>query len=177
MLVSLKSIFIILSSSLAQLSDRSEQIFFAFETKNKLKKKKAVLLLPFGFVKMGTGWRRAFCTTIPRDPEIATVSEKQQQHVASPSPSPSPRSCTKLGFFTNPSTPRLQSQPVSSPRMRCRTATAEAPSTDESPRLQCKTTPKATKTLKPLLGSNPSSPRTPLKLSLFKNSFKFRVRI
>lgn len=135
------------------------------------------MLLPFGFVTMATGWRRAFCTTIPRDPEIAAVSEKQQQQSASPSPSPSPRSCTKLGFFSNPSTPRLQSQPVSSPGMRCRTATPEAPSTNESPRLQCKTTPKATKTLKQSLGSNPSSPRSPLKLSLFRNSFKFRVRI
>ncbi|KAH9690156.1 E3 ubiquitin-protein ligase WAV3 [Citrus sinensis] len=124
---------------------------------------------------MATGWRRAFCTTIPRDPEIAAVSEKQQQQSASPSPSPSPRSCTKLGFFSNPSTPRLQSQPVSSPGMRCRTATPEAPSTNESPRLQCKTTPKATKTLKQSLGSNPSSPRSPLKLSLFRNSFKFRT--
>ncbi|XP_031279234.1 E3 ubiquitin-protein ligase WAV3 [Pistacia vera] len=125
---------------------------------------------------MGTGWRRAFCTTIPRDSEIATVSDKQQQ-VVSPSTSPSPRSCTKLGFFTgssNPSTPRLQSQPVSSPSLRCRTATLEAPSTNESPRLQCKTTPKSTKSPKPLQGSNPSSPRSPLKLSLFKNSFKFR---
>lgn len=130
---------------------------------------------------MGTGWRRAFCTTIPRDSEMATVSDKQHQHQSgSPSPSPSPRSCTKLGFFTsasNPSTPRLQSQPVSSPSLRCRTTTLEAPSTNESPRLQCKTTPKASKSFKPSLGSNPSSPRSPLKLSLFKNSFKFRVRI
>ncbi|KAK3231129.1 hypothetical protein Dsin_003010 [Dipteronia sinensis] len=136
---------------------------------------------------MGTGWRRAFCTTIPRDSEVTTsVSEKQQQTSLSPSASPSPRSCAKLGFFTgssNPSTPRLQSQSqpvVSSPSLRSRNNTSlEGPPINESPRvLQCKTstTPRsATKsTSKPVLVSNPSSPRSPLKLSLFKNSFKFR---
>ncbi|KAK1557652.1 hypothetical protein Q3G72_028801 [Acer saccharum] len=52
---------------------------------------------------MGTGWRKAFCTTIPRDSEVTTaVSEKQQQSSTSPSAIPSPRSCTKLGFFTEP---------------------------------------------------------------------------
>ncbi|XP_022768533.1 uncharacterized protein LOC111312491 [Durio zibethinus] len=121
---------------------------------------------------MGTGWRRAFCTTIPREPET-TVLDKQHQQ----SPSPSPRSCAKLSFFSsgsNPSTPRFQSQPVSSPSIRCRT-TVELSSTNESPPLQCKTTPKtATKIPKPILSSNPSSPRSPLKLSLFRNSFKFR---
>ncbi|KAF5739809.1 hypothetical protein HS088_TW12G01020 [Tripterygium wilfordii] len=117
---------------------------------------------------MGTGWRRAFCTTIRRDPD-SVIAEKQQ---TSPSSSPGPRSCTRLGFFSggsNPTTPRLHSQPISSPSLRCKT-TAESSSTNESPRLQCKTNPKVTKSL----SSNPSSPRSPLKLSLFKNSFKFR---
>ncbi|KAG4194006.1 hypothetical protein ERO13_A06G029500v2 [Gossypium hirsutum] len=78
---------------------------------------------------MATGWRRAFCTAIPREPETTD---------------PSPKICAKLSFFSsgsNPSTPRLQPS-----------------STNEN-------TPKA---------SNPSSPRSPLKLSLFRNSFKFR---
>ncbi|KAF3447444.1 hypothetical protein FNV43_RR12630 [Rhamnella rubrinervis] len=131
---------------------------------------------------MGTGWRRAFCTAIPRDSE-SRVSEKQQ---GSPSLSPSPRSCTRLSFFSggsNPSTPRLQSQSVSSPSLRCRTTSSETESSvqtgtttvSESPRLECKTTiPKASKSPRTLLGSNPTSPRSPLKLSLFKNSFKFR---
>ncbi|XP_022726650.1 uncharacterized protein LOC111282682 [Durio zibethinus] len=119
------------------------------------------------------GWRRAFCNTIPREPEATALDKQQEQQ----SPSPSPRSCAKLSFFSsgsNPSTPRFQSQPVSSPRLRCRTA-VEPSSTNESLPLQCKTTPKAaTKSPKPILSSNPSSPRSPLKLSLFRNSFKFR---
>ncbi|XP_039041491.1 E3 ubiquitin-protein ligase WAV3-like isoform X2 [Hibiscus syriacus] len=119
---------------------------------------------------MGTGWRRAFCTTIPREPEN-TVLDKQRQQ------SPSPRNCSKLSFFStgsNPSTPRFQSQAVPSPSLRCRT-TVEPSSTSESPTLQCKSTPRAaTKNPKPILSSNPSSPRSPLKLSLFRNSFKFR---
>ncbi|KAF5740117.1 hypothetical protein HS088_TW11G00182 [Tripterygium wilfordii] len=117
---------------------------------------------------MGTGWRRAFCTTIHRDQD-SVIKEKQQ---TSPSSSPSPRSCTRLGFFSggsNPITPRLHSQPVSSPSLRCRTPAASL-STNESPRLQSKITANETKSL----GSNPSSPRSPLKLSFFKNSFKFR---
>ncbi|CBI19315.3 unnamed protein product, partial [Vitis vinifera] len=127
---------------------------------------------------MGTGWRRAFCTTIHRDSQ-ATHGDKQRH--TTPSPSPSPRSGTKLGLFSsgsNTSTPRLQSQPVSSPSLRCRTtvAAAQTPSIDESPKLQAKTTtPTGTaKTPRSLLGSNPSSPRSPLKLSIFRNSFKLR---
>ncbi|KAK9271208.1 hypothetical protein L1049_026798 [Liquidambar formosana] len=126
---------------------------------------------------MGTGWRRAFCTTRPSDGE-ATISDKQQ----TASPSPSPRSCTKLGFFSssgssNPSTPRLQSQSVSSPSLRCRTTVSSAQQTapaNDSPSLHCKTTTKTIKGPIPLLSSNPSSPRSPLKLSLFRNSFRLR---
>ncbi|XP_057729299.1 E3 ubiquitin-protein ligase WAV3 [Arachis stenosperma] len=120
---------------------------------------------------MGTGWRRAFCT---RDPE-STLSDNK--HRRSSSPSPSPRSCGRLGFLSNPSTPRLhqqQSQSVSSPSLRCRTI-AEAAASNESPRVASKlSTPRASKSPKTLAASNPSSPRSPLKLSLFKNSFKFR---
>ncbi|KAF5455916.1 hypothetical protein F2P56_025444 [Juglans regia] len=131
---------------------------------------------------MGTGWRRAFCTTIPRDSDSSSLSDKQQR---SPSSSPSPRSCTRLGFLSggggsNPSTPRLQSQAiVKSPSLRCRTSTSEAsqtPNVNESPRLECNTSTPKTRSKSPrtLLGSNQTSPRSPLKLSLFKNSFKFR---
>ncbi|KAM0972056.1 hypothetical protein TB2_019448 [Malus domestica] len=111
---------------------------------------------------MGTGWRRAFCTTIPRDPaEESTLSEK-----ISPSPSTTPRSCTRLGFFSSgsyPTTSRLQTQQ--------QTQVGD----HENPRkLECKTsTPNRSRTSF-LSSSNPTSPRSPFKLSLFRNSFKFR---
>ncbi|CAL5205301.1 unnamed protein product [Lathyrus oleraceus] len=116
---------------------------------------------------MGTGWRRAFCT---RDPE-STISDNKKNR----SPSPSPRSCARLSFLSG-GTPRLnQSQPASSPSLRCRTITEAASQTNDSPRFQSKTnTPRATKSPKANSVSNPNSPRSPLKLSLFKNSFKFR---
>lgn len=117
---------------------------------------------------MGTGWRRAFCTTAPRKSD-ATAPDLDKQHAG-----PSPRSCVKLAFLSggsNPSTPR----PSYSPSLRCRTTDASNPaptaeqiqtprSATKSPRLSLKTR------------SSPSSPRSPLKLSLFRNSFKFRVR-
>ncbi|KAI5403071.1 E3 ubiquitin-protein ligase WAV3 [Lathyrus oleraceus] len=116
---------------------------------------------------MGTGWRRAFCT---RDPE-STISDNKKNR----SPSPSPRSCARLSFLSG-GTPRLnQSQPASSPSLRCRTITEAASQTNDSPRFQSKTNiPRATKSPKANSVSNPNSPRSPLKLSLFKNSFKFR---
>ncbi|KAK4742642.1 hypothetical protein SAY87_000643 [Trapa incisa] len=135
---------------------------------------------------MGTGWRRAFCTTIPRDPPEASTHQQQKNGTDAAS-TPSPRTGRKLGFLSN-----SRSNP-STPRMRCRTvaeaATAAATSgvsggvVEESIILRCKTapssasnTPRLAKSPKKQLlsGSNPSSPRSPLKLSLFKNSFKFR---
>lgn len=117
---------------------------------------------------MGTGWRKAFCTTVSRD------SEKQS--TSSATPNPSPRSCVRLGFFSNPSTPRSTSrQQPTSPGLRCRTAQDAA---NHRPSPQCNTSSsgsKSDKSRRGIVGSNPSSPRSPLKLSLFKNSFKFRV--
>jgi len=114
---------------------------------------------------MGTGWRRAFCT---RDP-ASTISDKQP---GSPSPGPSPRSCARLGFLSGGSNP-------STPRLRCTTIQESASQTvtvNESPRVESKNNiSRATKSPKTVSLSNPSSPRSPLKLSLFKNSFKFRV--
>lgn len=129
-------------------------------------------------MKMGTGWRRAFCT---RDPE-STISDNKNNNNGSPNPSP--RSCARLSFLSggssNPLTPRLhqsKSQPVSSPSLRCRTITEAASQiTNDSPRFQSSksSTPRSTKSPRVNSISNPTSPRSPLKLSLFKNSFKFR---
>ncbi|CAI0464145.1 unnamed protein product [Linum tenue] len=149
---------------------------------------------------MGTGWRRAFCTTIPRDKRLQHTNSSNS--TSPPPPSPSPRSCTKLSFFSssssssslagsNPATPRLKSRSFSSPALRCRTSSSSNLNTsatttaaaEDSPALHCRTThntPRATTAKlaaaspKPKHGSNPASPRSPLKLSLFKNSFKFR---
>ncbi|KAM5575197.1 E3 ubiquitin-protein ligase WAV3 [Rosa sericea] len=117
---------------------------------------------------MGTGWRRAFCTTVPRDRSEPRVSD-QKQRSPSPSPSPSPR--TRLSFFSsggsNPSTPRLRCKTGSEALLQKSNSMPTNNNVAESPRvLEIKTsTPKS---------SNPTSPRSPLKLSLFKNSFKFR---
>ncbi|KAL5988386.1 hypothetical protein ACLOJK_036150 [Asimina triloba] len=108
---------------------------------------------------MGTGWRRAFCTSIRRESEVL---DKQ------PTQSPT-TSCKKFGIFSggsNPSTPRLQSQPVASPgSLRCRTTVAGAAPVQDSPKLQCKT---------PRLfsGSNPTSPKSPSRFALFKSGLR-----
>ncbi|XP_061339133.1 E3 ubiquitin-protein ligase WAV3-like [Gastrolobium bilobum] len=81
-----------------------------------------------------------------RDPQSTIHNQHRSQ-----SPPPT---CVSLGFLSstsNPSTPPLHHQ---------QSATA-----NDNPRFQSKSTP----------NSNPTSPRSPnLKLSLFKNSFKFR---
>ncbi|KAJ8765702.1 hypothetical protein K2173_014824 [Erythroxylum novogranatense] len=92
---------------------------------------------------MVSGWRRAFCTSIPKEKDATFFGEKPPQQQSNTKKTKtantnSPRISSKFGFFSNPSTPRLQSQPVSSPRFRCRTS-ASVP--NSSPKLQCKTTP------------------------------------
>ncbi|KAM3363331.1 E3 ubiquitin-protein ligase WAV3 isoform X1 [Capsicum galapagoense] len=118
---------------------------------------------------MVLGWRRAFCTSIPRDRD---TKEKQD----STNPTPSPRISSKFGFFSNPSTPRFQSPPVSSSILRCRTtaappstSTIQAVSAPGSPKLQCKTknSPRF------FNSSTPSSPRSPSTFSLLKSSLGF----
>ncbi|KVH99673.1 probable E3 ubiquitin-protein ligase EDA40 isoform X1 [Cynara cardunculus var. scolymus] len=155
---------------------------------------------------MGTGWRRAFCTTIPRNSSDSSVLGDVQQN-----PNPTPRSSGKLAFFktssaSNPSTPRLQSNwslrsrnsnngggaddtvtdsNVSTPRLRLRAKTNDKSdgggddggkfqssvidNLNITPRLRCKTNMKKPKSS--LLGSNPSSPRSPF--SIFKSSLGF----
>ncbi|GMH03239.1 hypothetical protein Nepgr_005078 [Nepenthes gracilis] len=128
---------------------------------------------------MGTGWRRAFCTTIPRDGE-------NQRGYQNHSPSPCPRTCAKLGLFPsisnpstprlqnmNPSTQRLQSHPDPSPNLRCRTtdaATVLPASADNSPRLRCKTNEKKSRSPRGKLGWSQSSPRSPF--SILKNTLR-----
>ena len=115
---------------------------------------------------MVTSWRKAFCTTVPKDGEIKEEREKQK-HSNDPNPSPSPRFGAKFSFFStgsNPSTPRLQS--ISG--LRCRTSTTPATSAQNSPRLQCKTA----KSPRLFQCSNPSSPKSPSSFSLLKASLR-----
>ncbi|KAK9285824.1 hypothetical protein L1049_025025 [Liquidambar formosana] len=134
---------------------------------------------------MVSGWRRAFCTTISRDRQTTPATDKQQQQQQQSNNSlPSPKLSGKFRFFSNPSTPRLQTQqppqPVPSPSLRCRTTatvTTPAPSLPDSPKLQCKTTADAAATQPKnsprfFQRSNPSSPRTPSSFSLLKASLR-----
>lgn len=131
---------------------------------------------------MGTGWRRAFCTTIPRDREPKFVDKHLYQDHEHPqsSPSPSPRSCAKLGFLSssNNNTKSGSSSASNTPRLRCRTAAAAASNENSdnlvSPNLHCKTTtPKSNSSKTPRthrLASNPASPRSPF--SILKNTLR-----
>lgn len=121
---------------------------------------------------MGTGWRRAFCTTAPRKSDAAAPDLDKQHEGYTLNHNPSPRSCVRLAFLSggsNSSTPR----PSYSPSLRCRTTDANNPAPTaeqiQTPRLATKSPRLSLKAR-----SNPSSPRSPLKLSLFRNSFKFR---
>lgn len=128
---------------------------------------------------MVTGWRRAFCTSIPKDREtnkVISTEKHQNQHCENSNRSP--RISSKFGFFSNPSTPRLQSQPVSSPSLRCRTSLTNTAtptsSVPNSPKLQCKTATTPMKNSSPRLFqlSNPPSPRSPSSFSLLKATLR-----
>ncbi|CAN0917623.1 E3 ubiquitin-protein ligase WAVH1 [Linum grandiflorum] len=130
---------------------------------------------------MVTGWRRAFCTSIPKDqrdaaPPPPPSSSSDDKHFSN---SNSPRISSKLGFFSNPSTPRPH--PVST--LRCRTTAASpASSLPNSPKLSCKSLPattsssssSASKSSSPRFFnfSNPSSPKSPSSFSLLKSTLR-----
>ncbi|KDP32155.1 hypothetical protein JCGZ_12616 [Jatropha curcas] len=138
---------------------------------------------------MVTGWRRAFCTSLPKDKDTTVFTDKQHCNTTNAAASTvntatttttshSPRISSRFGFFSNPSTPRLQSQPISSPSLRCRTTAASATtptsSVPNSPRLQCKTATTPKKSISPRLFnfSDPSSPKSPSSFSLLKASLR-----
>lgn len=126
-------------------------------------------------MRMVAGWRRAFCTSIPKDRESKVLTEKQQH--CDNNTNQSPKTSSKFAFFSNPSTPRTHSQPVISPGLRCRTTVAAGTSTSSvpsSPKLQCSTakTPKKQNSPRLLQLSNPSSPKSPSSFSLLKASLR-----
>ncbi|XP_073125323.1 probable E3 ubiquitin-protein ligase EDA40 [Henckelia pumila] len=125
---------------------------------------------------MVLGWRRAFCTSTSKD-------QKQDSTIIGDAsdPVPSPRLRSRFGgFFSNPSTPRLETQPVSGPSLRCRTtvmppeegthavAVPTNSSAPQSVKLHCKTgnSPRF------FNRSTPSSPRSPSTFSLLKSSLR-----
>ncbi|CAJ2647268.1 unnamed protein product [Trifolium pratense] len=110
---------------------------------------------------MVVGWRKAFCTSIPRDKntEPKTITEKKkQQHCENSSANHSPRISSKFGFFSNPSTPRCQSQPSSTGSSTLRCKTSIATTTCSVP--------------KSFSLSNPSSPKSPSSFSFLKATLR-----
>lgn len=90
---------------------------------------------------MGTGWRRAFCNSIPlRDhnhgvEKVKLRSNKQHEEEEEKAvEDPSPRSCGKLSFFSNPSTPRLRCRTTAAADDKCSTTTTPT-SAKSSPRV------------------------------------------
>ncbi|KAL8144153.1 hypothetical protein V2J09_017185 [Rumex salicifolius] len=133
---------------------------------------------------MGTGWRRAFCKTIPRNKEPKqnhsinnNQQEEEESQIHQNSSSSQIKTGGKLRLFSsisNPSTPRFSSVPAATttPNLRCRTAAAagEPQSADNTPRLQCRTSEKKSQNPRRKFASNPSSPRSPF--SILKNTLR-----
>ncbi|KAK1439057.1 hypothetical protein QVD17_04872 [Tagetes erecta] len=112
---------------------------------------------------MVLGWRKAFCTSISREP-TAMDHDPEHHHPISNNSNTTPKFTTRFSFFTssssNPSTPTLRSHSLSAPNLRCRTT---APSRSASPLTQCHNSPRF---------SNPSSPRSPSPFSFLKSSLR-----
>ncbi|KZV30931.1 hypothetical protein F511_24611 [Dorcoceras hygrometricum] len=116
---------------------------------------------------MVLGWRRALCKSISK------VQKQDSSNIEDTSdPVPSPRLLFRFGgFFSNPSTPRLETQPaVSGPSLRCRTTVLppEGASQAQSGKLYCKTGNRP----RFFNRSTPSSPRSPSTFSLLKSSLR-----
>ncbi|KAK6128736.1 hypothetical protein DH2020_037519 [Rehmannia glutinosa] len=110
---------------------------------------------------MVLGWRKAFCTSIPKDskPDSQIISETN----------PSPKLASRFsGFFSNPSTPTLRCKTADTPPVGPPNAAVPSNSAPQSPKLHCKTRDS------PRLfhRSNPSSPRSSSTFSLLKSSLR-----
>ncbi|XP_023543204.1 uncharacterized protein LOC111803149 [Cucurbita pepo subsp. pepo] len=110
-----------------------------------------------------TGWRRAFCASIPKhDTDSKRIANEAQ----------SPRISSKFGFFSNPSTPRPDNPGLG---LRCRTSVATVPttpssSTPNSPKLMTQNKTTASRLFSHF--SNPSSPKSPSTFSLLKTGLR-----
>ena len=134
---------------------------------------------------MGTGWRKALCTTIQRDSELSSPEDPRSRL--------SPKTDGKFSFFrrsrSSPSTPRYQHRTqsqLSTPNLRIRTGPPASHTREDTfhrtdARIQAEAaTPRSgLRRLKlPFLSSNPPSPRSPSRLALLlKNHLRpTRVR-
>ncbi|KAF8090109.1 hypothetical protein N665_0486s0007 [Sinapis alba] len=122
---------------------------------------------------MISGWRRAFCTSIPKerhDDDTGGVLDSPEDQRFRHKPS------SKFGFFSTPSTPRSVSGTYS---LRCRTSSATAvstatpsPSLPSTPKLTCRTTTaESTPTTTPTRNSSLVS--SPASFSLLKSKLRF----
>ncbi|XP_010555428.1 PREDICTED: uncharacterized protein LOC104824927 [Tarenaya hassleriana] len=107
---------------------------------------------------MMNGWRRAFCTSLPKEREAGGDSPDNHRHRTKPT--------SRFGFFSNPSTPQSETPPVSGSRLRCRTRAATAVATPSPPPYRSPVS---------LLGlsSSPSSPNSPARFSRLKSKLGF----
>ncbi|KAG6594926.1 E3 ubiquitin-protein ligase WAVH1, partial [Cucurbita argyrosperma subsp. sororia] len=97
-----------------------------------------------------TGWRRAFCTSIPKHTD---TNEAQTPRITT----------SKFGFFSNPSTPRSQPEPPGL-GLRCRTSVATDSADSSTPNLNQKKSSGS----RFFQFSNPSSPKSPSSFSFVK---------
>ncbi|XP_023639925.1 uncharacterized protein LOC111830981 [Capsella rubella] len=133
---------------------------------------------------MINGWRRAFCTYIPK--ETNQLNDDDNGVVVLDSPENHRlrhKSTSRFGFFSTPSTPRSDSS-TGNYSLRCRTSTATSvatptPSLPGTPKLKCKTTTGEKETtprnrsLVSLLTPSSSSPISPASFSLLKSKLRF----
>ncbi|XP_021835198.2 E3 ubiquitin-protein ligase WAV3 [Spinacia oleracea] len=140
---------------------------------------------------MGTGWRKAFCSTIPKDREKERPTHRHHNNhrelvdvlpIPTPTPTPTPKTRSKLSLFSsisNPSTPKTRSKlslfssisNPSTPRLRVRTTTTTVDNTTTTTTTTTPTlTPNSSGKLECKLGSNPSSPRSPF--AILRNTLR-----
>nr|XP_043608318.1 E3 ubiquitin-protein ligase WAV3-like [Erigeron canadensis] len=130
---------------------------------------------------MVLGWRRAFCTSIPKEQDSTSTNLDccMEDYNNISSHNSTPKIGSRFGFFTtnsssNPSTPRIRSHSVStSPPLVCRTVAAKSASVPVSPKLHCETKNSPRFLLR---SSTPSSPRSPSPFSFLKSTLRLNTR-
>ncbi|CAN8314808.1 unnamed protein product [Cochlearia groenlandica] len=123
------------------------------------------------------GWRRAFCTSIPKNRNNNNDEDDDGAFDSPENQSLRHKPTSRFGFFSTPSTPRSTSGSYS---LRCRTSTSVStvtppPSLPGTPKLKCRTTTAATAESTPIQtptrnGSHVSSPAS---FSLLKSKLRF----